>query len=156
MLTGNSQSMSYQIQRANRKFPNLKKIKPNIEKNYPGNHNSYIFDNPIFENYFTQYMEETQHDINEVIDFDQFKTIFWKHGVPQFIIDVLSYITGLEEKFMSALRRRCPCSNKYNSLKCTNIIINTTQTPTKKKTLKMRLTPKDQKWMRDLKKRRRA
>ena len=116
MLTGNSQSMSYQIQRANRKFPNLKKIKPNIEKNYPGNHNSYIFDNPIFENYFTQYMEETQHDINEVIDFDQFKTIFWKHGVPQFIIDVLSYITGLEEKIYECFEKTLPMFKQIQQL----------------------------------------
>lgn len=53
-----------------------------------------MFDNPMFENYVTNYMEETQSKINDSITFEQFKTIQWEKGVPYFIIDFLGYMTG--------------------------------------------------------------
>ena len=57
-------------------------------------HNTFIFDNPIFERHISNYMEETQIEINNHVNFEQFKTIVWKEGVPKFILDFLSYISG--------------------------------------------------------------
>lgn len=54
----------------------------------------YIFDNPIFEEYVTNYCEGTQKPLNEYITLDQFMTIKWKFGVPLFFIDLLSTITS--------------------------------------------------------------
>ena len=60
-----------------------------------------MFENPIFENYITNYMEDTQHKINDTIGFEQFKTIFWSKSVPNFIIDLLGYLTGQPDKVTS-------------------------------------------------------
>jgi hypothetical protein len=43
----------------NRKVDDLSKIKPELNNNYSGNYNLYIFDNPIHEHWITSYMEET-------------------------------------------------------------------------------------------------
>ena len=64
---------------------------------YPGQQNKYIFDNPIFEYFISTYVESTQDQLNDYITFEQFKTIVWKNGMPQFIIDLLQYITSFHE-----------------------------------------------------------
>ena len=59
---GNSMINYYNAEKAKRKLPNLKKLKPVLGKNYNqiGPYNKHMFENPILENYVTQYMEETQ------------------------------------------------------------------------------------------------
>ena len=102
LMAGNSLANNYHVQRQNRKFADLKKVKPKLSQNYTGNQNLYLFfeseasmgchepgakgerypPNPIFENYITSYMEETQSEIQATIDFDQFRAIPWRKGVP--------------------------------------------------------------------------
>jgi len=57
-----------------------------------------LFKNPIFEHYVTQYMENTQSDINESLNLEQFKAIFWENGLPQLIIEIMCHITGCREE----------------------------------------------------------
>ncbi len=78
------------LQRKNRKLPELNKLKPQMGGKYTtGQNNKYIFDNPIFEYFISTYVENTQEQQNDYITFEQFKTIVWKNGMPQFIIDLL-------------------------------------------------------------------
>lgn len=86
------------MQRKNRKLPELNKLKPEMGGKYTGQHNKYIFDNPIFEYFISTYLENTQEQQNDYITFEQFKTIVWKNGMPQFIIDLLQYITSFHEE----------------------------------------------------------
>lgn len=89
---------NYLQQKSSRKFPDLNKLKPSLHASYPSSMHYSMFENPIFENYLTNYMEETQSKINNAITFDQFKTIFWEKGFPNFIIEFLCCLTGQREK----------------------------------------------------------
>lgn len=61
---------------------------------YPQSMYTFLFENPIFENYVTNYVEETQQALNDSVSFEQFKTIFWENGFPNIMIDFLGYLTG--------------------------------------------------------------
>lgn len=66
--------------------------------------NTFIFQNPIFERHISNYMEETQIEINNSINFEQFKTIVWKEGVPNFILDFLGYISGQNSEVVALFK----------------------------------------------------
>lgn len=74
----------------------FEKIKSEFGGKYPKQFeaNSFLFKNPIFEHYFTSYMEQTQKDLNEYITLDQFKSIAWTKGLPVLIIEIMGYLTG--------------------------------------------------------------
>jgi hypothetical protein len=38
---------------------NLTKIKPKMGADYSDNHNTFLFNDPVFENYVTHYIEKT-------------------------------------------------------------------------------------------------
>lgn len=42
-MAGNSIANNYHVLRSNRKFPNLKKVKPKLNQQYPGNYNLFLF-----------------------------------------------------------------------------------------------------------------
>lgn len=91
----NSISNNYQNLRVKRKnYSELSKIKPNIDNEYPRNHILYLFDNPIFENYMTSYIEETQGEIQGAVNFEQFRSINFKYGIPHVMVDFLVYMSG--------------------------------------------------------------
>lgn len=48
-------------------------------------------------------MEETQDEINDYITFDQFKAVWWKYGIPQFMVDLLKYLTGQPDQIDAIL-----------------------------------------------------
>jgi hypothetical protein len=62
----------------------MAKITPELDGAYPSSLIPYlfIFKNPIFEEFITYYMGETQSLIEESIKFEQFQLINWKNGVP--------------------------------------------------------------------------
>jgi len=69
----NTVASNYQNLKQTKDTVNLSKIKPALHNNYPANLNSslYIFKNPlqpILEDYITEYVETTQHDLNESIN----------------------------------------------------------------------------------------
>ena len=64
-MIGNNSFTNYQIARQSRPIQSMKNLKPIMGGKYPTNFHCYIHENPIFENYLTEYMEETQNDINE-------------------------------------------------------------------------------------------
>ena len=78
----------------------FEKLKPEFGGKYPKQFETgqYLFKNPIFENYVTQYMESTQKDTNEHINMDQFKSIVWQNGMPALIIEIMCYLTGEREE----------------------------------------------------------
>ena len=82
-------------------------MKPDLQSKYPQylQPSLYLFKNPFFEEFFTKYMDETQHLIGETITLDQFQTINWKKGVPNLIVELLCEMTGspeiIEEYFMN-------------------------------------------------------
>ena len=77
----------------------MNKLKPNLEKDYPKNHNLYLFqDDPIMENFLTYYMEETQNGLQGLVSFEQFKLIHFTMGIPYIIIDFLGYISGEKDQ----------------------------------------------------------
>ena len=43
-------------------------------------------------------MEDTQLEINDVVTLEQFRSIVWKKGIPSFMVDLLKYVTGLDEE----------------------------------------------------------
>ena len=43
LMAGNSIANNYHVLRSNRKFPNLKKVKPKLNQQYPGNYNLFLF-----------------------------------------------------------------------------------------------------------------
>ena len=45
----------------------------------------------------SQYMEDTQLEINDVVTLEQFRSIVWKKGIPSFLVDLLKYLTGMDE-----------------------------------------------------------
>lgn len=91
----NSISNNYQNLRVKRKnYSELSKIKPNLENVHPKNHILYLFDNPIFENYMTSYIEETQSEIQGAVTFEQFRSINFKWGIPHVMVDFLIYMSG--------------------------------------------------------------
>ena len=49
---------------------------------------------PVLENYLTEYMETTQHQINESISLQQFMTIQWAQGLPSYLIAFISQVVG--------------------------------------------------------------
>ena len=67
-----------------------------------------MFDNPIIENYITQYMEETQDSINNSITFDQFKCIEWSIGIPNFVIDLMILLTGCPQEIKDVYNQLRP------------------------------------------------
>ena len=70
----------------NRKLPKFSKVKPALGGDFKTGHlihaNMYLFQNPLFEEYLSNYFEGTQKPLNEYITLDQFLTIKWKAGVP--------------------------------------------------------------------------
>jgi hypothetical protein len=60
-----NRSHGYNVQKPSRKLPDLNKVKPKWGGQYPANLHTFMFDNPVFENYVTNYMEDTQRKINE-------------------------------------------------------------------------------------------
>ena len=113
-MAGNSIQNNYQHFRSLRKdYSELKDIKPKLGDSWSSKNSAglYLFENPIFENYITEYIEETQNDLTGSIDFEKFKQISWKQMVPNFILDFLGYITGLPAEIRSIMneaRRRIP------------------------------------------------
>lgn len=88
-------------------MPNLAKVKPVLGGDYSQvQWNKHIFDNPLFEHYVTSYMEETQETAAEYVAFDQFKNIAWRNGVPCFLFDFLSHLTGLADEVYSFFGQR--------------------------------------------------
>ena len=61
--------------------------------------------NPIFENYLSQYVEDTQKDLNEYINFNQFVTIPWTHGIPAYIIEFVVQLVGNKQEVHNYFRR---------------------------------------------------
>lgn len=58
-------------------------MESNLYLNFKWNKNDgQMFKNPVFEHYITMYMENTQSDINESLNLEQFKAIFWENGLP--------------------------------------------------------------------------
>ena len=94
----NGLQINYQQAKDNRKNPEINKIKPTMGGSYPGNWNTYIYQNPLFEQHLSQYMEDTQLEINDVVTLEQFRSIVWKKGIPSFMVDLLKYVTGLDEE----------------------------------------------------------
>jgi hypothetical protein len=43
-------------------------------------------------------MESTQKELNEYINFQQFKSIAWQKGMPILIIEIMSFLTGEREE----------------------------------------------------------
>ena len=72
-------------------FKKMKPILKPADGNYPGR-DRYIFNNPIFENYMTSYMEDTQGALAEHLTIDTFKTIKWQRTVPAIVLDMLEYL----------------------------------------------------------------
>jgi len=68
----------------------------------------YLFQNPLFEEYLSNYFEGTQKALNEYITLDQFLTIKWKAGVPQFFIHLLSTLTGQPELVRTFFAKLAP------------------------------------------------
>ena len=87
----NSQANSYETQKQNRNISDLGKIKQVLGQKYPSylGPSMYLFKNPIFEDFFNKYMDNTQALLNEYLKFEQFQLIKWKFGVPVFIIEIL-------------------------------------------------------------------
>ena len=59
ILAGNSISNNYTNARAERSMDHWKKIQPQLDGKYGNQFQTFLFDNPIFENYITNYMEQT-------------------------------------------------------------------------------------------------
>ena len=74
-IAGNSIQNNYQHFRSLRKdYSELKEIKPKLGDSWSSkNSGLYLFENPIFENYISGYIEETQNDLTGSIDFEKFK-----------------------------------------------------------------------------------
>ena len=114
----NSMVNNYHIEKSKRKqLPKFKQVKPVIRLAHKYNtgaekaekktntelflkqntkfapYQKHIFDNPMLEYFITSYMEETQDQINDYIDSEQFKSIIWNNGLPNLLIDVLSYLS---------------------------------------------------------------
>lgn len=68
-MSSNSQANAYEIQKNARFVPNFAKLKPDLKNKYPQyfQPSLYLFKNPIFEEFFTKYMDDTQHLIGEAI-----------------------------------------------------------------------------------------
>jgi hypothetical protein len=98
-MSSNSQANAYELQKNARFAVNLSKVRPDMKNKYPQylQPSLYLFKNPIFEEFFTKYMDETQHLISEAIGADQFQTINWRNGVPNLMIELLSEMTGAPE-----------------------------------------------------------
>ena len=62
-MSQNSQANAYELQKNARFMVNLSKVKHDLKHKYPQylQPSLYLFKNPIFEEYFTKYMDETQH-----------------------------------------------------------------------------------------------
>ena len=57
-------------------------------------------------------MEGTQSDVTDFINFEQFKTIVWERGLPQFIVDFLIYITGWPTEVEQIINTAAPIYHK--------------------------------------------
>jgi hypothetical protein len=115
MSAVNSQQNNYLVLKQNRKNPNAGKLKPVFGGKPAGHHTTFIFDNPVFEKHLSYYMEETQRDVSDVVSFEQFKTIVWDKGMPQFIIDFLIYISGWQSEVYTLIGAAAPLYNKIAS-----------------------------------------
>ena len=113
---GNSMINYYNQEKMKRKLPNLKKLKPALGKNYQkiGAYNKHLFENPILENFMTQYLEETQDQINDYISQDYFKSIIWQLGLPYFVIDLMIYLTGCDQEIKDVLNQVKPQLQKIS------------------------------------------
>ena len=55
---------------------------------------------PLWDGYFTSYMEETQKSINEFIKFEEYQTFqFGGNDLTRFIFDLADYLTGTQGIF---------------------------------------------------------
>ena len=46
----------------------------------------------------SQYMEDTQFEINDTVTLEQFRSIVWKKGIPSFLVDLFKYLTGMDDE----------------------------------------------------------
>lgn len=58
-------------------------------------------------------MEDTQLEINDVVTLEQFRSIVWKKGIPSFMVDLLKYVTGLDEELTTMFNNS---KQAYNQL----------------------------------------
>lgn len=77
----------------------LHKLKPTLGAKYPQGYlqSCFLFKDPvhpIWESYLSEYLETTQSDLNEHITFNQFLTISWRYGLPQYVIEFVSQLVG--------------------------------------------------------------
>lgn len=126
----NTLANNYQTIKADRQPALLNKIKPVIGGKYPNAYqqNCFLYKNdtaivtkqmatekdskdigiklnPVFENYISEYMETTQHDINENISFNQFVTIPWPKGLPGYIIEFIVQLVGNKREVLNYFQR---------------------------------------------------
>ena len=84
------------MQKQNRNICDLTKIKPTLGRKFAHGlkPSMYIFKDPVFEEFFNRYLDHTQSLLNEYLKLEQFSVIKWKYGIPVFIIEIISEITG--------------------------------------------------------------
>lgn len=78
------------VQKTYRKVQDFMKMKPTHKEG--SQRDRYIFQNPVFENYVTAYMEDTQNLLSEHLTIETFKTIKWRRTIPAIVLDMLEYL----------------------------------------------------------------
>lgn len=118
MMGQNNLSSNYAQQKANRAadLPNVSKLKAEMsDVGYPSNYQSnlYLFKNPIFEEYFSNYVEGTQAQCNECISKDLFDTIQWDFGIPQLVVELIGHIHGKNREVQKFFMHVKPQMSKF-------------------------------------------
>lgn len=106
----NTLANNYNTLKNDRKPAMLHKLKPTLGAKYPAGYlqNCFLFKDPvhpIWENYISEYLENTQSDLNEHITFNQFLTIPWRYGLPQYIIEFVVQLVGNREAVTKYFQR---------------------------------------------------
>jgi hypothetical protein len=106
----NTLANNYNTLKNDRKPAMLHKLKPTLGAKYPAGYlqNCFLFKDPvhpIWESYISEYLENTQSDLNEHITFNQFLTIPWRYGLPQYIIEFVVQLVGNREAVTKYFQR---------------------------------------------------